>query len=570
MPLSNPVIRRYTPPTCTLEIWAQKSPISRWAKQSVLKQLTFELQLDDPRLSEEDKVTIRGDREQLEALCTKVSDYVQELLQKDTENFWLSFQASQANHQAINEPPPRDLSNTSAFAHASNADTSNADTSNTNTSNTGNSNTDTSNTGNSNAAFSQTPTGSIHLQPNTHLKHKLFLGSLTNRSTGEFVELSLLQLFDLASALENYSAEFIALPMSSSNAAQRGNTWSTWGPVAAVVAIAAGLTPVTWQYANRLREQQVATESSPQENTVASNSSPLQTSSQPGLSPSSSLPNQPALTADLPLPVSPLPATSSIPPQTGTAGQPQQLKPNIPTSPQAPSNNSFIKPPTPNSNTLTIPAPPSSQIANSSIKLPTAKVKQNSQATINSNLTQNKLPPITPPSNVPEAIKNPLTSSLTSADLSSKKINETSKPAAVLNPDVSLGSGNNRASDSTDTSGLIATLRQSRQSNSSQIATGDSSLISSKQIAEVKKYLKQRWQPPSGLKQSLEYSLTVGVDGSIEQILPLGKAARENFSSTGMPAIGDPFISPSKTGQDARIRAVFSPNGKVQVLPETE
>lgn len=560
MPLSNPVIRRYTPPTCTLEIWAQKSPISRWAKQSVLKQLTFELQLDDPRLSEEDKVTIRGDREQLEALCTKVSDYVQELLQKDTENFWLSFQASQANHQVIDEPPPQELSNTSAFAHTSDTDTSNTDTSNT----------DNSNTDTSNSSFSQTPIGSIDLQADTNLKHKLFLGSLKNRSTGEFIQLSLLQLFDLASALENYSTEFIALPTATSNTTQRGNIWSTWGPVAAVIAIAAGLTPVTWQYANRLRQQQVATESSSQEGTVALNSSPLQNSPAPGLTPSSSLPTQPPLTSDLPLTVSPLPAASSVSPQAGTTGQIQQLKPSLLTSPQASSNNSFIKPTNPKSNSLAVPGAPSNQIATSSIKLPTAKVQQNSQAAIESNFTQNSLPPIPPKSNAPEAITNPVTSSLTSANLSSKKINETSKPPGVLSPDISLDSGNKIASGSASTSDLITTLRQSRSSNSSQIATGDSSLIDSKQIAEAKKYLKQRWQPPSGLKQSLEYSLTVGVDGSVERVLPLGKAERENFRKTGIPAIGDPFISPSKTGQNARIRAVFKSNGEVQAFPETE
>lgn len=552
MPLSNPVIRRYTPPTCTLEIWAQKSPISRWAKQSVLKQLTFELQLDDPRLSEEDKVTIRGDREQLEALCTKVSDYVQELLQKDTENFWLSFQGSQANHQVINEPPPQDLSRSAAFAR--------------------NSNNDNPNTDNSNSGFSQTPVGSIRLQPDTHLKHKLFLGSLANQSTGEFVQLGLLQLFDLASALENYSAEFIALPTTTNNTSRR-TPLSTWGPVAAVVAIAAGLTPVTWQYANRLREEQIATKSSPKEESVALNSSPLQElpTAVPTLNPPTPLPTQSPLTSDLPLSVSPLPPVSSISPQTSIAGQAQKPQTTISTPSQGSSDTtSFTKPLTSGRDTLTIPGAQSNQIGTSSITVPTPKA-QNSQTAIRPNLPQNSSASIGSKSNAPGTITNPATSTLTTTNnLSPRNINETPKPSGINSPNISLGSPSDSESDSASTSDLINKLRQNRPGNSSKIAAGNSDVFDPKQIAEVKEYLKQRWQPPSGLTQALEYSLTVGVDGSIERILPLGKAARENVSSTGMPAIGQPFISPSKNGQDARIRAVFKPDGKVQAFPETE
>ncbi|KST62677.1 DUF4335 domain-containing protein [Mastigocoleus testarum] len=571
MPLSNPVIRRYTPPTCTLEIWAQKSPISRWAKQSVLKQLTFELQLDDPRLSEEDKVTIRGDREQLEALCTKVSDYVQELLQKDTENFWLSFQGSQVNNQV--EPPPDNSSNTSAFAHNPDPSVNNSN----------------SNTDNSNSGVSQASTGSIHLQPHTHLKHKLFLGSLTNRSTGEFVQLTSLQLFDLASALENYSAEFIALPMSTSSTSQKGNTWSSWGPVAAVVAVAAGLTPVTWQYANSLRQQQVATTSSSQKDNVALNSSPLEKQSSSELAPSNSLPSiQPPLTSDLPLSVSPLPAPSSVSPQSGTAGELQQIKPGLNSSSGISANrgasSTFTKPATPKSNTLIVPGTQSDAAPNSSIKS-SSSTQTNSQSRIGSNSIQSKIPPIpSPPKSAatPESLTNPITSNLTGTNLSTNKNNETSRSSSLPQPNIPVGSQtrigatntstslNTSTNTSANTSDLITSLK-SRPGSNPKIATGNSDLLrSEQQVAEVKKYLKRRWQPPSGLKQSLEYSLTVGVDGTIERILPLGKAERENFGKTGIPAIGNRFISPSNTGQDTRIRAVFKPNGDVQAFPETD
>ncbi|PSB41334.1 hypothetical protein C7B67_26775, partial [filamentous cyanobacterium Phorm 6] len=74
------VLKRYTPPTCTLEITAKSSPLSRWAGQPVFKSLNFELRLDDPRLPDTEHVTLRGDRLQLETLHQAVSSYVQNLL----------------------------------------------------------------------------------------------------------------------------------------------------------------------------------------------------------------------------------------------------------------------------------------------------------------------------------------------------------------------------------------------------------------------------------------------------------------------------------------------------------
>jgi hypothetical protein len=78
------VLRRYTPPTCTLEIKAKNSPLSRWAGQPVLKHLRFELSFDDPRQPEDKRVTIQGDRADLEALYEGVTSYVQNFLQQSS------------------------------------------------------------------------------------------------------------------------------------------------------------------------------------------------------------------------------------------------------------------------------------------------------------------------------------------------------------------------------------------------------------------------------------------------------------------------------------------------------
>ena len=44
----------------------------------------------------------------------------------------------------------------------------------------------------------------IHIESSSYLTHNLFLGSLANQTSGPVIELSLLQLFDLATALDEY------------------------------------------------------------------------------------------------------------------------------------------------------------------------------------------------------------------------------------------------------------------------------------------------------------------------------------------------------------------------------
>ncbi|MEO1560324.1 MAG: DUF4335 domain-containing protein, partial [Cyanobacteria bacterium J06632_19] len=144
MPLSNSVIRRYTPPTCTLEVLAQSSPLSRWMGKSVLKQVRFNLRFDDPRQPEDEKVVVQGDRDQLEALYTAVSGYVQEILQQSPDNFWDSrIKADSASKTRL----PKSLENFSSLEQ------------------------DVANPRNEFANR-----GNIYLQPSSNLTHQLFLG----------------------------------------------------------------------------------------------------------------------------------------------------------------------------------------------------------------------------------------------------------------------------------------------------------------------------------------------------------------------------------------------------------
>ncbi len=87
-------------------------------------------------------------------------------------------------------------------------------------------------------------------------------------------------------------------------------------------------------------------------------------------------------------------------------------------------------------------------------------------------------------------------------------------------------------------------------------------------VAEVRNYLQQRWNPPSGLTQTLEYSLLLNRDGSIERIIPLGQASVEYIDRTNIPAPGERFVSALQGEANSKIRVVLTPKGKVQTSLE--
>ncbi|PAX57926.1 DUF4335 domain-containing protein [Brunnivagina elsteri] len=573
MPLSNSVIRRYTPPTCTLEVKAQNSPLSQWMGKSVLKQLRFELRFDDPRLPEEERIAIRGDRDRLEALCAVVADYVKEFLQKSPEQFWESYSASGNTNSAINNTEVQDTQNNSSpistLGKPFNPEVPRIH-----------------------------PRSDIYIEPSSPLSHNLFLGSLTPQIPGG-VKLSLLQLFDLASALDEYSTDVLALPNLNTSRRSAARI-PAWAPVAAVVAMAVGLTPLTLQYANRTRQQQTASKATSKQETIAlqTPASEALTTPLPNLSaqesfPALGLPTPPPGAANLPIPNAAGVPTAQVSPGINPGVNPgaiAQLPANStnPSAPQISSNFGFSTP------------LPSSR---SAFKVPGAvNPKLPNIATSNFPLTPPSLPasiafqPNISQSRTATSPKTGITSS------ASSRLPTTNLPVSNLPPDISAltqlapepkpanpRSGSqtqvNSRTNTNDTSQLIDKLRDARNS-SGQVTTPSNTnrnnrtssrpnnqsgtIFDTPQVAEARTALRKRWQPPAGLKQSLEYSLLVSVDGTIERILPLGNASRSYIDRTGMPLIGERFVSPNRNGQTVRIRAVFSPDGKVQTFPEND
>lgn len=546
MPRSNSVIRRYTPPTCTLEVSAQSSPLSRWMGKTVLKQLSFELRFDDPRLPEEQRVTIRGDRDQLEALSDAVTSYVQELLQQSSENFWVSFSGIQESSQVGEEPElPEDFSPTLLSAKTLEP------------------------------LSSQTSGAYIRLERSTYLTHNLFLGSLSNRhlaianqTSSPLIQLTLLQLFDLATALDEYSTDVMALPtLNSSSYSQQ--SLPAWAPVAAVLVLSVGLTPLTWQYANHIKQnqEQTAKTANPAAAKVASQPSTANSfpAPQPGITPTDNLRSLPLLGATPPLPTSSLPAAplafpnSTFPAKAFPKDSLTIPQAQIPTNPK-------IAAPTTRSNSpiafqensqqnrtalnpqIAIPANPQRELA-----LPAPQNLPNSKGNIPPQIS-------TPPASIATIPNDP-------------RGNIPTQDYSLLDPQ-QLDRGINSSATTSSVAGngnlLVEKLRAgSKKPVSTEVAT-DSTLFDTPQVAEAREYLKKRWQPPAGLSQALEYSLMLGVDGSVERILPLNQAARQYVDSAGIPDLGQPFVSTNKYGQNVRIRVVLSPDGKVQIFSESQ
>ena len=558
MPLSNSVIRRYTPPTCTLEVLAQSSPLSRWMGKSVLKQVRFNLRFDDPRQPEEGQIVVQGDRDQLEALSMAVSGYVQEILQQSPENFWASRVEGSSTSKTSK---PESVEDSPSLE---------------------------SDISNSRNQFA--PWGNIYLQPSSKLTHQLFLGSLANQSSGASIQLGLLQLFDLATAVDEYMADVVALPSETQQPIRNRFAIPAWAPVAAVLVLGLGLMPFTYQYANRLREENKTGETVATANKEIGNnavSTPLLTPLSTPQSSLTPLPNPsalPTLGTSLNLPSGSLPAPGASPlPTLATTQKPGTTLPSTSTLPSNLSNiplpplgsNSFGSSTAtkPQSGTQTSPISPNSPSTktNGELGLKPSLGGNLSASTpkIKTSLPSTSLPSLTNPSTSLPSLTNPSTPK--APQISSQEATPTPKSTSIRGDLLTnLPKSSNDLATQLRKRNSASQANNANKSPTTTAAANSQKLFDTNQVSQIRNYLSKRWNPPRGLSEPLEYSLTVGVDGALEQIQPFGKSARDNVDRAGIPKIGQPFVSSSRNGQNVRVRAVFNPNGKVQVFPEND
>jgi Domain of unknown function (DUF4335) len=177
--LTRPISRIYTPPTCTLEVTAQPSALSRWTGTPVIKSLQFLLSFEGLSQSDREPVEIRGDQTQLAQLSNVVTNYIQTLLASRATD--LSLQPSDLPIQPGNIPDhsTNPLSEPTAITDSSMPVSSDA---------------------------------SVQIRPRSLLTHELTLGSLANEQSGNSVLLKVSQLYDLATALDDSAADLQHLP----------------------------------------------------------------------------------------------------------------------------------------------------------------------------------------------------------------------------------------------------------------------------------------------------------------------------------------------------------------------
>jgi hypothetical protein len=234
MALFKTVVRKYTPPTCTLEVRGKESLLSRWAGRTILQDLKFKLSFDDPRQPDEKQVSIWGDRMGLEALSTAVSDYVQNFLQSRDGDLAVN------GREPITDSLPRTKTNSRAAIDLPDTQTE-----------------ATPARGSDTAATKVIPISPIfqrqtlnpYLKPKGLVNHELCLGALQTPESGPSIDLSALQLFDLATALDTYGAEMLDMPV----LGQKRPSIPLWGyaaGAAAVIVAGLGLAPAAMRLAN--------------------------------------------------------------------------------------------------------------------------------------------------------------------------------------------------------------------------------------------------------------------------------------------------------------------------------
>lgn len=527
------VLRRYTPPTCTLEIMAQNSPLSRWTDRPVLKNVRFRLSLDGPHRASDQHIRLQGDRPQLEAMCDMVETYVQQMLTQSASQFSAgvlgeashssSHSASAAYEHTSERPfipslPPESgrslvppdiiIEHDSQHHRPSNVRSLHVVPS-------------------TSKAASSPISSKMSLRPQGRLKHQLEFGNLETEDSGATAVLSTLELFDLASALDQYRADNLTIP----DLQGRGWLGSTpsWMKAAAVLVFAVGISAPLLQVM-RQAEQSATTSSD-------------------------------AVMEDQQLSSAERDDLSELAPNSRRdAGIPNNVRGRVPDAPAQRNNRNA----SPNRNqTRNQPADELATGPNTQPQpSPSDGARANGASSNNTARTtptpSRELPPelaTIPPIRAGEGSRSqpPVASSETTADT-----DESDAAAIASSPSASRSSG-----WAGDASGAADAAPESLDARPSAPAS------TIPQVNEIRDYFEGQWQPPEELERPIEYRLLLNPNGSVQQIDPLGQTARTYSQQVGLPTVGDPFVSPLETNRPARIRLILQPDGQVRTFLES-
>ncbi len=248
MESTNLTTRTYTAPTCSLVVTTKAPLLPNLTQLKKPHAVDFTLHLGYPEQAESDRLVLKGDPLQLSKLQQSVSKYVADLVAKfpipTTDSHNPSAQTanpSGSTEQNVNRqihPTPAETARSSGLSQnlpglrmgakqsspANQPDPSASPLSTKNISkllglgSAANRVSDVSPSANPAETAPQSPPTPYLTGGDRSLDHKLHLGSLATSSSGEVLTLSAIQLFDLATTLDEYAAE-VGAPKSTASTA---------------------------------------------------------------------------------------------------------------------------------------------------------------------------------------------------------------------------------------------------------------------------------------------------------------------------------------------------------------
>ncbi|HIK10293.1 MAG TPA: DUF4335 domain-containing protein [Oscillatoriaceae cyanobacterium M33_DOE_052] len=590
----NSVQRRWTPPTCTLEISAKRN-FFQWGLP--LHNLSFNLSFDAPQLSPEEHVMLTGNGAELEALHNAVSTYVEKILQPHP-------------HQTVALPPNPDAEGDGETGSRGDGETGRQGDGETGSV--------------SPVPWSPSRSGGWVEEENPTLsrseemgeeiflrrvgvtRHELSLGPLATPESGPLVHLGTLQLFDLATALDAWGAEMMgqSFPIGALERRQPIKTANMVG-----IASACGvLLLVLGTAAFALRGGSGEQEQSPSSPVSQSPSLPVSGSPRPPVSPSPRLPvsGSPRLPVSpsptLPITPSPLPPTGNVlppPPPPIPLPPPAQLplepetRNNLDTPPATvpstsavtiPVNPPAAPPPAANPPLVIIPdetpatAPSGGRVSagrgNEDSSLDRAPVdvlaeaRRDQDLSINREMVNSAPPPsgnnLDQPAAAPPSPPNGETGGRGDGG-NEPNIDSVAGIDAPPIPNIPLETPNESLPAAAEGDGVTGDGETGREGDGEMVPP-ESGLEQIPQLEEAKAFFEKTWQPPEGFLPTLEYSLKLNPDGTIAQITPVGEASQTHVDISGIPLMGEPFVSPVADDRSPTLRILLQPNGTVQTF----
>lgn len=492
MPESPDLLQRYSAPTCTLEVVGEPSALSRWTAQPVIKGLRFRLSLqafvagsntadEDP--TSQPAICLRGDRLQLASLVATVQAYVQAQLVA-------SSLATDIDGTARNPDPPSQRQR-------------------------------------------------ISLQPQGLTCHRLQAEGLISDRDEQSIILSSLQLADLATVIDSFDTQAIALPALATPQQRRQRWWTgrtSMGSAAAVILMAVGVATVAPRVLN-------------DSTSVVSDNLPVPTSdagetSQPSPSDETNLPENHSAEssydstleqAELEQAEAQISADASgrlREDDASTEGTDSAARPRSTTPPNAASHTTSAESPTRSSPSESPSPQPSGQSAQRSAETASA-LDHNSDP---ENATA-AAPPTDP--------------------LSHRSPNTPSAPEATAAP--SLGSATAESFEAASGSATDSSTDAMSLDAAPPIGVAHAQA----QAEEVQQFFATRWRPQPDLSESLVYELELNPDGTLGRITPMNRIAILEDNRIALPEPGSVIASASAANTPTLIRLALKPNGQV-------